>query len=186
MLLILIILLVLALATYSIYASIIRKKNVVEESFSGIDVQLTKRHELIPNLIATAQKFMEHEKGLLEEITQLRSNAIQASQGKDLEKTLATENALGSKLGQLMVSVENYPNLKSDATMLEVQKGLQDVEEHLAASRRFYNSAVRQLNDSIHIWPMSMIAAWISIKAYPYFEATQAAKTAPDAEKLFS
>ena len=181
-----IIVFILLFVGYSLYVSVIREKNAVEEAFSGIDVQLTKRHDLIPNIVATAQKFMEHEKGLLEEITQLRTNAIQAAQGKDLEKTIATENTLGTKLGQLMVSVENYPTLKRDNTMLEVQKSLQDVEEHLAASRRFYNSAVRQLNDSIQVWPMSMIAAWLKIKAYPYFEATEASRAVPNVDKMFS
>lgn len=177
---------VVLVLTYVVYAGIIRKKNAVEEAFSGIDVQLTKRHDLIPNVIATAKKFMSHEKGLMEEITELRTNAMKVAHGKDIGKAFKTEAELGNKLSQLMVNVENYPNLKSDTTMLNVQEAFEDVEEHIAASRRFYNSAVRVLNDTVQVWPMSMIAGMISIKAYPYFEADEKAKEVPSAEKMFS
>ncbi len=106
--------------------------------------------------------------------------------GKDIPAAVKTENALSAKLGQLMVNVENYPALKSDTTMLNVQEAFEDVEEHIAASRRFYNSAVRVLNDSVQVWPMSMIASWIGIKAYPFFEAAEGAKEVPDADKMFA
>ncbi len=170
---------------YTLYASIIRKKNAVEESFSGIDVQLKKRHDLIPNLIATAQKFMDHEKDLLEGITRLRTSAMELSDKKDVAGALAVEAQLGDKLSQLRVTMENYPNLKSDTTMISVQAGLTDTEEHIAASRRFYNSAVRQLNDSIQVWPMSMMAGWLAVKNYPYFEAQTAEREAPQVAQMF-
>jgi len=186
MLIIPIILVVLLVAFYSIYASLIRKKNAVEESFSGIDVQLTKRHDLIPNVIETAKKFMTHEKTLMEEITSLRTTAMASAHGKDMKKSFKAESELGDKLGQLMISVENYPALKSDTTMLNVQEALESTEEHIAAARRFYNSSVRVLNDSAQVWPMSMIASWIKIKKYPYFEATEEAKEVPNAGKMFS
>lgn len=178
--------LVLVVFVYFVYVSVIRKKNAVEEAFSGIDVQLTKRHDLIPNIIATAKKFMTHEKNLMEEITELRTNAMKVAHGKDIGKAIETENELSGKLNQLMVNVENYPNLKSDTTMTNVQDALADVEEHLAASRRFYNSSVRSLSDTIQVWPMSMIAAWVKVKPYPYFEADKDAEEVPDAEKMFN
>jgi len=186
MMLIPIILVVTLIAFYSIYASLIRKKNAVEESFSGIDVQLTKRHDLIPNVIETAKKFMTHEKTLMEEITNLRTAAMSTAHGKDMKKSFKTESELGDKLGQLMISVENYPTLKSDSTMLNVQEALESTEEHIAAARRFYNSSVRVLNDFTQVWPMSMIAGWIKIKNYPYFEAAEEAKEVPNAGKMFS
>ena len=184
--LLLILPLVLLLLVYGIYVSVIRKKNAVEEAYSGIDVQLTKRHDLIPNVIATAKKFMTHEKELFEEITSLRTSAMQVAHGKDIKKAIQTENELSGKLNQLMVNVENYPTLKSDSTMVNVQEALENVEEHIAASRRFYNSAVRVLNDTVQVWPMSMIASMVHIKAYPYFEADKDAEKVPDTEKMFS
>lgn len=180
------ILFVAVILAYGVYVSVIRKKNAVEESFSGIDVQLTKRHDLIPNVIATAKKFMTHEKQLMEEITELRTSAMKVAHGKDISKAVKTETELSNKLSQLLINVENYPNLKSDTTMTNVQDALADVEEHIAASRRFYNSAVRSLNDTIQVWPMSMIAAWIKVKPYPYFEADKEAEEVPSAEKMFS
>lgn len=180
------VLLVLLFIVYGVYVGIIRKKNAVEEAYSGIDVQLTKRHDLIPNVIATAKKFMAHENKLFEEITALRTSAMHVAHGKDIKKAIQTENELSGKLNQLMVNVENYPTLKSDSTMVNVQEALENVEEHLAASRRFYNSAVRVLNDTVQVWPMSMIAAMVQIKAYPYFEADKDAEEVPDAEKMFS
>jgi len=176
---ILLILLVIAvpvlILVYGVYVSIIKKKNVVEESLSGIDVQLKKRHDLIPNILEIAKKFMSHEKSLLTEITELRTEAVKladAKGGKNLEKRMQTEAHLDNKLSQLMVNVENYPNLKSDQTMLHAQQTYNEVEEHIAASRRFYNAAVRSLNDTIKIWPMSMIASMVKVEAFPYFEAT--------------
>lgn len=176
----------LLIVFYGIYASLIRKRNAVQEAYSGIDVQLTKRHDLIPNVIATAKKFMTHEKELLEEITELRTSAMKVAHGKDIRKAIETENELSGKLGALMVNVENYPQLKSDTTMVNVQEAFEDVEEHIAASRRFYNSAVRSLNDSAQVWPMSWVAAMVGVKPYPYFEAAEGAKEVPSAEKMFA
>ncbi len=180
------ILVALLLIGYFMYAGIIRKRNGVQEAYSGIDVQLTKRHDLIPNVLATAQKFMTHEKGLMEDITKLRTAAMQVAHGKDIPAAVKTENELSNKLGQLMIAVENYPTLKSDTTMLNVQEALEDVEEHIAASRRFYNSATRVLNDTVQVWPMSMVAGWIGVKAYPYFEADKDAKEVPNVAKMFA
>lgn len=177
---------ILLFFAYSVYITVVRKKNAVEEAFSGIDVQLTKRHDLIPNLIATAKKFMTHEKTLMAEITELRTEAMKVAHGKDIKKAIDTENELGGKISQLLVNTENYPDLKSDAAMTNVQNAFADVEEHIAASRRFYNSAVRSLNDTIQIWPMSMIASMVKVKPYPYFEANKDAEEVPDAEKMFS
>ncbi len=180
-------LVVLAILAYGVYVSIVRKRNRVQESYSGIDVQLTKRHDLIPNVLTVAKKFMKHERALFKEITELRSQAVKREHpktAKNVEKALEAEIDLGAKLNQLMVNVENYPALKSDQTMVNAQRALKDVEEHIAASRRFYNSAVRDLNDTVQVWPMSMIAGWIKIEAYPFFEAEKGAKKVPDAGKL--
>ncbi len=182
----LLILLVPLILFYFVYVSIIRKKNAIEEAFAGIDVQLTKRHELIPNLIETAKTFMTHERALFKEITELRASAMKIGHGKDIEKAFEMESLLEGKLSQLMVSLEAYPELKSDQSMRDVQKAFEDVEEHLAASRRFYNSSVRILNDTVEVWPMSMVASMIGIKYYPYFEADNKSKAVPDAKKIFS
>ncbi len=164
---------VVLMFVYSVYVTIIKKKNQVDESLSGIDVQLKKRHDLIPNVLTIAKKFMTHEKSLIKEVTELRTEAVKmadAKTPKQLEKKMQVEAHLHNKLGQLMISVENYPTLKSDQPMIQAQRTYNEVEEHIAASRRFYNAAVRSLNDTIKIWPMSMIAGWVSVEPFPYFE----------------
>lgn len=185
-----VILLVLAVVIfYFAYAGLIRKKNAVQEAFSGIDVQLTKRHDLIPNVIAVAEKFMDHEKTLLKEIVELRTAAVgkgHAKEPKEIANALKAENQLSDKLGKLMVNVENYPTLKSDTSMKAVQDALSDVEENLAAARRFYNSSVRILNDSILVWPWSSIATAIHVESYPYFESAKDAKEVPDVAKMMA
>jgi len=162
------------LCVYSFYASLIRKKNKAKEAFSGIDVQLKKRYDLIPNVLFIANKFMEHERGLLEEITKLRAQATKlpadmnmAAQKLELDKTIA------GKMGQLMVSVENYPQLKSDQTMLQAMQTYNEQEEHIAAARRFYNAAVLDLNNAVEIFPGSLIAAMINIRQLPFFEVDE-------------
>lgn len=170
-----IVLVVVLIGFYIIYVGLIQKKNAVSEALSGIDVQLKKRHDLIPNVLTLAQKFMEHEKGLLTEITELRTAASKMegdSSPENLQKKFDTENSLKEKMGKLFISVENYPQLKSDSTIVNAQQTYNEVEEHIAASRRFYNSSVTILNNSVKIFPSSMVASMLGMKEMPYFIAT--------------
>ena len=162
---------------YNTYTSVIKAKNKVKEAFSSIDVQLKKRYDLIPNILKIANKFMEHERSLLEEITKLRALAMQVS--NDLSQTntkFELEKQIASKLGQTTVAMENYPDLKSDATMVQAMHAFQDTEEHIAAARRFYNSAVNELNNKVEIFPSSIFAAMCGIKAQPFFETDEVSK----------
>lgn len=162
---------------YNMYVSVIKAKNKAKEAFSSIDVQLKKRYDLIPNILTIANKFMEHEKGLLEEITRLRALAMQVS--NDLSQTntkFELERQIASKFGQIAVAMENYPDLKSDATMIEAMRAYQDTEEHIAAARRFYNSAVNELNNKVEIFPSSIIASMCRVKTQAFFETDEASK----------
>jgi LemA protein len=177
----------LLLLIYVLYASLITKRNKALEAFSGIDVQLKKRHDLIPNILTIAKKFMEHEKNLMKEITELRTAAQSGAGSKDtadIKKRLATENALQQKLGQFFVSVENYPQLKSNESMLHAQQTYNEVEEQISAARRFYNSAVNELNNSVQIFPGSVIASMINVQALPFFEAASNEKGPVDAASI--
>jgi LemA protein len=173
---------------YGIYVTLIQKKNKVSESFSGIDIQLKKRSDLIPNILAIAKKFMTHEATLLEDITKLRTQQQTANHNPDadIKEKLNIENQLSTKMSSLMVSVENYPDLKSDQTMIQAQRTYSEVEEQISASRRFYNSAVNELNNAVEIFPSSFIAGLLGIKTQPLFEATQAEKTVPNAADLLN
>lgn len=171
---------------YAIYYSLIQKKNKVKEAFSSIDVQLKKRYDLIPNVLFIANKFMEHERGLLEDITKLRAQAAKLPADlSNAEQKIQLDGAIAGKMGQLMVAVENYPQLKSDQTMLQAMQTYNEQEEHIAAARRFYNSAVLDLNNAVEIFPSSMIAAMLNIKQMPFFEATEQERQAVDASQYF-
>ena len=130
---------------------------------------------------------MEHERGLLEDITKLRAQAAKipadlnnAAQKLDLDANIA------GKMGQLMVAVENYPQLKSDQTMIQAMQTYNEQEEHIAAARRFYNSAVLELNNAVEIFPSSMVAAMLNIKQLPFFEVkNEQEREAIDASKYF-
>lgn len=164
-------LIVLLILFYLIYIGLIQKKNKVKEAFSSIDVQLKKRYDLIPNILVIANKFMEHERGLIESVTKLRAQAVKMpSDLSSVEDKLKLDSEIQKQMGQLMVSVENYPQLKSDQTMMTAMQTYNEVEEHIAAARRFYNSAVLELNNAVEIFPSSVVALIINIKKMPFFE----------------
>ena len=167
---------------YPMYVRLIQLKNKTKEAMSGIDVQLKKRYDLIPNILTIAQKYMEHERGLFDEITRLRSAAASIkSDANTIGEKINLDNQISSKMGQLMVNVENYPQLKADGTMMQAMQTYSEVEEHIAAARRFYNSAVNELNNAVEIFPSSMIAAMIGIHTYPFFETDENSRQAVNA-----
>ena len=175
---------------YCWYAAIVKRRNRVAEALAGIDVQLTQRHDLIPNLLVIARKFMEHERSLLEEIAALRSKAASFGNTTDAAATagkFAAEEQLTAGLGRLFAVAENYPSLKSDGPMIEAQRGYQEVETNIAAARRFYNAAVAALNTAVQIFPGPLLAGLAGVaKPPPYFEASAAAREAVDAGHLLS
>ncbi len=190
-LLVLIIFLVLALivlmAVYGMYVSVMKARNKTQEAFSSIDVQLKKRYDLIPNILKIAKKFMEHERGLMEEIVSLRSKAMGVSNDlSESEKKFALDKQINAKLGQIMVAVENYPELKSDQTMVQAMNAFQDAEEHIAAARRFYNSAVLELNNKTDIFPTSIIAAMCGVRRQQFFETDEVSRQSIDASSYLN
>lgn len=177
-----IILVVVAVVFYNIYASVIKKRNKMLEAFSGIDVQLKKRYDLIPNILTIAQKFMDHEHTLLEEITKLRTQAVELGRGyEDLGKRIELDNKIAGKMSEIMVALENYPDIKSDKVMLQAIQTYNEVEEHVAAARRFYNSAAQELKNAVEIFPSSMFASAMGIKSPEFFRAPEVEKRAINA-----
>ena len=178
------------ITTYSWYASQIGKRNKAREALSGIDVQLRKRFDLIPNILKIASRFMQHETELMTQITNLRSQASQTydrSNAESVSSHLQAAGALQPAMMKLFAIAENYPQLKSDQTMLTAQHTYAEVEGHIAAARRAYNAAVTSPNNSVEIFPGSLIAAIPSIKAMPFYEETEAAARQPvDAAELLN
>ena len=164
---------------YLWYVNIIKKRNRAREALSGTDVQLKMRFDLIPNILKIAQKFMEHEKTLMSNIVSLRTLATtnyNLNDKDEIAKHLTAVNQLGSKMSQLMVAVENYPDLKSNQTMLEAMQTYNEVEEQIAAARRFYNSAVTELNNSVQIFPGNILALLVRVSAMPFYEGEEITK----------
>lgn len=176
---ILIIALLVLVGLYFMYASLIKSRNKVQEAFSGIDVQLKKRHDIIPNILTLAKKYMEYEETLLEEITEIRTQALATAtnSGEHIKQKLNLENQLQSKMDKLVLNAEAYPDLKASETFSKAMAAYIDIEGHIAAARRFYNAAVNELKNKVEIFPSSVIASALGIKHdMPFFEATQIEK----------
>lgn len=184
-----IILLALLAVIYFWYIVIIRRKNQVEEALASIDVQLTKRHNLIPNILNIAKKFMEHEKALIEEVTSLRARMpsnYKHNNKEDILKYFKMSDEISSRVEKLLLQVEAYPDLKSDQVMLQAQATYNEVEEHISASRRFYNAAVAELNNSIEVFPGNIIAKLAFAKLMPFYKADEASKQAIDTKEVLN
>ncbi len=171
---------------YSLYAGVIQKKNKVQEAFSSIDVQLKKRYDLLPNILTIAQKFMEHERSLLEDITKLRTQALNLSNDyNNIDKKIKLDKEITNKMGQILVSVENYPQLKSDQTMITAMQTYNEVEEHIAAARRFFNAAALDLKNAIEIFPSSVFAQMLNIKPTEFFTVEEKERQSINASDYF-
>lgn len=169
---------------YAVYVQLISKRNKVQEAFSAIDVQLKKRYDLIPNILTIAQKYMDHERGILEEVTKLRAQVMGISSSyENIDKKIALDNEISQKMGQIKVAMENYPELKADQTLVTAQQTYNEVEEHIAAARRFYNSAANELKNAVEIFPSSFIARMMNIKSVDFFKAAEIERQSVDASQ---
>ncbi len=156
-----------------IYNSLVRARQMVQEGYSGIDVQLKKRANLIPNLVAAVKGYMKHEKDLLEKVTELRAKASGMSDASPAERS-AVEQEIGSLLGKIIVAVENYPDLKADQNVLDLQRQLQQIEHDIQMARRYYNGAVRDNNVLVESFPSNIIANAFHFTKAEYFELDDA------------
>lgn len=163
---------------YLLYIRLIKSRNKVQESMSDIDVQLKKRYDLIPNMLHMAAKFMEHEKTLMMELADLRTRAMQNTFAGSPQEKIELENMLNQKLQEFKISLENYPDLKSNQTMITAMQSMNEVEEHIAAARRFYNANVNELKNLVDIFPSSMVASILGITydRTPFFVAAEVEK----------
>jgi LemA protein len=166
------------------YNGLVRKRNQAEYAFSGVDVALQTRGELIPNLVETVKKYMSHEEGTLSKIVSLRQGISEVNPGSS--ERFEMEAEMTGLLKGIMVNVENYPDLKSSENMLHLQRSLNEVEEQISASRRAFNAAANTLNNAIQTFPSNVIAAMGDFQLSPYFKADEGFKSAPKVNKLFN
>jgi LemA protein len=151
----------------SIYNSLVAMRQRTNQAFADIDVQLKQRHDLIPNLVETVKGYAAHERGTLEAVIAARNTAIAAP---GVEQKVAAENMLSGALRQLFALSENYPNLKANANFQQLQSDLSDIENKLAASRRFFNNAVQEYNTGIQQFPAALFAGIFGFGQRTFFD----------------
>ncbi len=170
---ILVIVVILALIAMGAYNGFVKSRNLIQEAWRQIDVELNRRYELIPNLVETVRAYAAHERNTLEDITRLRAQAQQISQADGAlpsQQRADVEQALSGAVHNLIVSVEAYPDLKSNQNFLELQKQLTETEDRIAAGRRFYNANVRVYNTKVESVPSNIIANMFHFEKATYFE----------------
>ena len=154
-----------------VFNGLIKLKNRTEEAYSDIDVQLKRRHDLIPNLIETVKGYAQHEKEVFEKVTAARTAAISA-QGAEAKGQ--AENTLSQALKSVFAVAENYPDLKASQNFLQLQQELSDTENKIQAARRFYNGNARDFNIKIEVFPNNIIAGTMGFKKFDFFQADSA------------
>ena len=164
-----------------IYNLFIRDRNLIKEAWSGIDVQLKRRHNLVPNLVTSVQGYSAHEKTLLADITSKRSEAIKYESVKD---KAPAESDLSGMLKNLLIVAENYPDLKASENFLNLQNQLTEIEDQLQYARRYYNGAVRNYNIRVESFPSNIIAGIFSFKQESFFEITLTTERATPQVKI--
>jgi LemA protein len=151
----------------SLYNRLVKLRNNRENAFADIDVQLKQRHDLIPQLVNAVKGYMKHEEGVLTKVTEARTNAINAD---GIDAKIIAEAQLSSAMGGFNIAVEAYPDLKANTNFLQLQEELSDIENKLAAVRRFFNSATKEFNNSVETFPSNVVAGMFGFSRAEFFD----------------
>ncbi|NCD17178.1 MAG: LemA family protein [Actinobacteria bacterium] len=162
------------IATYNAF---VRLRNLVEEAWRQVDVELHRRYDLIPNLVETVKGYASHERGVFEEVTRARAAAAQPAATR--EQQAANENALTAAIGRLFAVAEAYPSLKADANFQALQAELTNTEDRIAGGRRYYNANVREFNTKLETFPASIVGSMTGFRRATYFEAEGSSRDVP-------
>ncbi len=181
LIIIIVVVVLIALFFISAYNRLVRLRNNRENAFADIDVQLRQRHDLIPTLVETVKGYMKHERELLTEVTNARANAMKAG---SINEKIAAESQLSSALGGIQVAVEAYPDLKANQNFLNLQEEISDVENKLAAVRRFFNSATKELNVSVESFPSNVVAGMFGFNREMMFDLGDRRETMEEPPKV--
>ena len=179
-----IIVIVLAIVLVLMYNSLVAKKNQVENIFASVDTQLKKRYDLIPNLVASVSKYMEHEKSILQDVTKLRAEANKPNISN--EHKMALDAKMSAALGSIMIAVENYPELKANENVMHLQHSLTEVEAQISAARRAYNQAVTDYNNALEQIPTNFMATAMNYRKKDVFVISEGERQNIDVKELFN
>ena len=171
----------LIITLISIYNSLVRLRNNRENAFADIDVQLKQRHDLIPQLVASVKGYATHEKETFDRVVQARNGAMQA---RSIDDKIVAENALTSALSGLKVTLEAYPELKANQNFLQLQEEISDIENKLAAARRYFNSATKELNNKVQTFPANMVSGMFGFRKEMMFDLGGERATLEQAPKI--
>jgi len=160
-----------------IYNNLIQKKNAIDNAYFSMDVMLKKRYDLIPQLVETVRGYMTHEKDVLMKLTELRQKVI--VENLNTNDKVELDNKINTVLQNIFASFENYPQLKASENFLKLQGAINEAEEQLAASRRFYNAAVNDYHNGIEMFPSSLVASWMGLKHKTFFSIANEHKEVP-------
>ena len=175
---------VIVLWVISVYNRLVTLRQRVGQAFADIDVQLKQRHDLIPNLVETVKGYAAHERGTLEAVIQARNAAVAASGGQGSAAKVGAENMLSGALRQLFALSENYPDLKANANFQQLQAELSDIENKIAAARRFFNNSVSEYNTGIQQFPAVLFAAMLGFTQRAFFDLGEERKTVEQAPQV--
>jgi LemA protein len=178
---ILIILAVVVILVIGLYNRLVKLRNNRENAFADIDVQLKQRLDLIPQLVEAVKAYMKHESTVLTDITNARTKALQA---RSINEKIAAENQVSAALQGLNVAVEAYPDLKASQNFIQLQEEIADIENKLAAARRFFNSATREVNNAVQTFPSNILAGMFGFQREPMFDLGTSRAHAEEAPKL--
>lgn len=167
----------------SMYNSLVRARNEVDNAFGGMDVQLKKRYDLIPNLVATVKQYATHEKETLEKVTEMRARATSGNLSSD--EKVALDNQISAGMKSIMVAVESYPDLKANENFMNLQRTLNEVESQISAARRTFNAVITQYNNAIQSFPKSIIAGMMKLTRKEVFVIPEVERQNVDVKSLF-
>jgi LemA protein len=179
LIIIIVIVVLLALVLWVAFNGLVKKRNRTQEAFSEIDVELKRRHDLVPNLVSTVKGYATHEQGTFEAVTQARANAVTAGATGDPSKIAPAENALSGTLRSLFAVAENYPQLRAVESFLQLQETLTATEDKIEYARRYYNTSARDYNIALQTFPRNLIAEPFHFKAVAFFAADEEDRAVP-------
>lgn len=168
---------IVTLAGIIIYNRLIEKRNAIDNAYFSMDVMLKKRYDLIPQLVETVKGYMHHEKDLLIQLTELRQKVLTGN--LNTNEKVELDNKINTGLQNIVARFENYPQLKASDNFLHLQRSINETEEQLAASRRFYNAAVNDYHNAIEMFPSSIVASWMRLRHKTFFSIAEEHRHTP-------
>lgn len=181
---VLVVVALVAIVFISMYNNLVRKRNEVDNAFGGMDVQLKKRYDLIPNIVATVKQYATHEKELLTQITEMRAKATSGNLSSD--ERVALDNQISAGMKSIMVAVENYPDLKASENFVNLQRTLNEVESQISAARRTYNAVITDFNNAIQTFPSNIVAGMMKLQRKEVFVIPEAERQNVNVKNLFN